>query len=156
MRGPCACPRWDETCLPHGTQTNRFATRTAQGPHPSPHPPLVPTGRRVPLFLHSVVKIHQGRHIRSHDPCYFVKVHYESLLRWLRMFLWSIRIAVRIMNSCLFKITRRAQACNWNFWLACAGDLLGQRFPDRGRSLKACAIATKYGVEILVTRNRPK
>src|SRR5713101_5001779 len=89
-------------------------------------------------------------------PRYFVKEHDESLLRWLRMFLRSIRIAVRIMNSCLFKITRRAQACNWNFWLACAGDLLGQRFPNRGRSLKACAIATKYGIEILVTRYRPK
>src|SRR5712692_11127441 len=93
---------------------------------------------------------------RSRYPGYFVKEHNETLLRWLRMFLRSIRIAVRIMNSCLFKITRRAQACNWNFWLACAGDLLGQRFPNRGRSLKACAIATKYGVEILVTRDRPK
>src|ERR1700736_3712545 len=34
--GPCACPRWGATILPHGTPTNRTPTRTGTRP---PHPP---------------------------------------------------------------------------------------------------------------------
>src|SRR6266851_4280066 len=48
MRGPCACPRWGEMIQRVSMKPwrNRHARGQAQGPHPSPHPPLVPTERR--------------------------------------------------------------------------------------------------------------
>src|SRR5260370_31532169 len=60
MRGPCSCPGWGATWLLHAVPTGaRCHQGQAQGPHPAPYPPLVPTGP------HSVVNIHQerGRHI---------------------------------------------------------------------------------------------
>src|SRR5216683_426226 len=33
MRGPCACPGWGATILPHGTPTNRRARRTSTRPN---------------------------------------------------------------------------------------------------------------------------
>ncbi len=80
MRGPGACPRWGATILPHGTPTNRRATRTSTRPPPCPTSAPCPyrTGTRAfPSLVvqnqqdgaaplpHSVVNIHQerGRHI---------------------------------------------------------------------------------------------
>src|SRR5712692_531264 len=54
MRGPCACPGWGATCLLHKVPNGARCHQEAQGLHPAPHPPLVPTGP------HSVVNIHQG------------------------------------------------------------------------------------------------
>src|SRR5260370_29217587 len=46
MRGPGACPRWGVTCLLHAVPTwIALPPGQAQGPHPAPHLPLVPTGR---------------------------------------------------------------------------------------------------------------
>src|SRR5258706_1053166 len=36
MWGPCACPRWDATVVPHGPLAHRMATRTGTRPPPSP------------------------------------------------------------------------------------------------------------------------
>ncbi len=63
-RGPCACPCWSATIMPHGTQANRIATRTStRPPHPL-HPAPCPyrTGPRT--LLHSVGKIHQDGAVR--------------------------------------------------------------------------------------------
>jgi hypothetical protein len=46
MRGPCACPPRALTNLLYGTPAKRTRTRTSTRPLPSPHLPLVPTGRR--------------------------------------------------------------------------------------------------------------
>ncbi len=48
MRGPCACPRPGERIqrVSMNPWRNRHSRGQAQGPHPSPHPPLVPTERR--------------------------------------------------------------------------------------------------------------
>src|SRR5216684_5936214 len=48
MRGPGACPRPGELLqrLSRKPWRNRHSRGQAQGPHPSPHPPLVPTERR--------------------------------------------------------------------------------------------------------------
>src|SRR5712692_3948628 len=48
MRGPCACPRPGEMIQRVSMKPwrNRLSRGQAQGPHPSPHPPLVPTERR--------------------------------------------------------------------------------------------------------------
>ncbi len=48
MRGPCACPRPGEMIqrLSMKPWRTRHSQGQAQGPHPSPHPPLVPTERR--------------------------------------------------------------------------------------------------------------
>src|SRR5216683_1117015 len=47
-RGPCACPRPGELLQRVSMKPwrNRHSPGQAQGPHPSPHPPLVPTERR--------------------------------------------------------------------------------------------------------------
>src|SRR5260221_11486368 len=63
MRGPGACPRGDATILPHGTPTNRRATRDK---HQAPtlllvHPlSLQDGGRHSHSSPHSVINIHQG------------------------------------------------------------------------------------------------
>src|SRR5260221_14509551 len=50
MRGPGACPRGGATILPHGTPTNRRATRTSTRPPPcptsAPCPYRTPFGRQ--------------------------------------------------------------------------------------------------------------
>ncbi len=48
MRGPCACPRPGELIQRVSMKPwrNLHSRGQAQGPHPSPHPPLVPTERR--------------------------------------------------------------------------------------------------------------
>jgi hypothetical protein len=45
MRGPCACPRPGELIqrVSRNPWRNRHSRGQAQGPLPSPHPPLVPT-----------------------------------------------------------------------------------------------------------------
>src|SRR5216684_833355 len=80
MRGPCACPRPSVTILPHGTPTNRIATRTSTRLPPCPTSAPCPYRTGIHAFPslvvknhqdgaaplpHSVVNIHQdrGRHI---------------------------------------------------------------------------------------------
>src|SRR5579859_1436285 len=44
MRGPCACPRRGATRVCHGIPAKSCCDKgQAQGPHPSQHPPPVPT-----------------------------------------------------------------------------------------------------------------
>src|SRR5712692_1326545 len=55
MRGPCACPGWGGLAL-HILEPDGITARggQAQGPHPSPQPPIVPTGRcrAITLVVH--------------------------------------------------------------------------------------------------------
>jgi len=55
MRGPCACPRRGTSSGQASYHPNGIVLRRgqAQGPHLSPHPPLVPTGRGGCLIHHS-------------------------------------------------------------------------------------------------------
>src|SRR5260221_7783073 len=48
MRGPCACPPPGELIQRVSMKPwrNRHSRGQAQGPHPAPHPPLVPTEHR--------------------------------------------------------------------------------------------------------------
>ena len=52
MRGPCACPGADEIvpAWRHGKSQAPHPGQ-AQGPHPTPHPPLVPTERGRPASI---------------------------------------------------------------------------------------------------------
>src|SRR5216684_3591056 len=65
MRGPCACPRPSVTILPHGTPTNRIATRTSTRPPPCPSSAPCPYRTGIHAFPSLVVNNHQdrGRHI---------------------------------------------------------------------------------------------
>src|SRR5581483_44166 len=45
MWGPCACPGWDGS---RNADSIALARGQAQGPRPSPHPPLVPTRCEAP------------------------------------------------------------------------------------------------------------
>src|SRR5712692_6360093 len=71
MRGPCACPRPGELIqrVSMNPWRNRHSPGQAQGPHPSPHPPLVPTerrgrtrpdGRDYPLRLEKFIRLYHS------------------------------------------------------------------------------------------------
>jgi len=79
MRSVCFTePKPKQIVLPRGQ---------APGPHPSPHPPLVPTGRgrMVSIIPDSVGKIHQdGGDVSYHYLIRLAKIHQEGRYSLLR------------------------------------------------------------------------
>ena len=142
MRGPCACPRPGEMIqrVSMNPWRNRHSRGQAQGPHPSPHPPLVPTerrgrtrpdGRDYPLRLEKFIRMQDAPSPIRSAP--FIRRQGRKRLNGYDSPIRSSKF-IRVLPILVVKTHHRAPA------LACSSTLLAQVKNVLGRELRICIV----------------